>query len=103
MSLAETYKDEIDAFFRGTLEKKLLDLDLSHGKRGHIWICSHGTFDTLTVEPPRKPGVEGAGGQYEIAVRFAHGPHNKEKDNLYRYSGYYAQEGWLVGKDTGGH
>ena len=70
---------------------------------GHIWICGHGLFDTLTVEPPE-------GGQYEIAIRIR----SKTKEGKQvpgivgcqdkEFAGYkITGDGWLVGWNTDGH
>lgn len=90
-SIAEQYRDEIREFFEG---KGYWE---SRGK-GHIWVCEHGPFGTLTVEPKE-------GGQYEIAVRFP-GLMDDDARGKYRhkYSGYYADKhGIMYGINTHGH
>ncbi len=101
MNLTERYKTEIDAFFKGA------DIDPYPEGKGHVWICEHRqrSFDadktmyltkrieTLTVEPPE-------GGQFELAVRV---PRCDEKTGSDKYSGYIAGEGYLMGRNTGGH
>lgn len=90
------YREEIDEFFKG---KDYYEND--RAIKGHIWVCRHGLFDTLTVEPPE-------GGQYEIAIRI------KVKGNPWanpkaigmeedEWAGYYAIEGFFAGHNTDGH
>lgn len=95
------YSEEITAFFEGTLSKMLYpdgdnqEYCAGHSReKGHVWIVRHGSFETLTVEPPE-------GGQYEIAVRFT----NKEsRDSSFKYVGYAVNDdGFLVGFGTRGH
>jgi hypothetical protein len=80
------YREEIEAFFEGKT------YDWGWGK-GHIWVCKHENFDTLTVEPPESEG----GGQYEIAVRIPGRDENKRE--IFR--GYFS--GILFGVNTDGH
>jgi hypothetical protein len=90
------YDLEIRQFFEGR------DI-CSRDEKGHVWICEHGLFDTLTVEPPE-------GGQYEIAIRIRSktiagdpvkniiGCQDRE------FTGYkIAGDGHLVGYNTDGH
>ena len=66
---------------------------------GHLWIATHQGFDTLTWEPYYEDKGEGKKGQYEIAVRI----HSRSEGMYYKYPGYEAREGYMVGKGTGGH
>jgi len=93
MKLADRYKAEINAFFEGTLPQSVRDM-----VKGHMWICEHGHFDTLTVEPPREVG----GGQYEIAVRFAI-PEGYDIQGHDKYSGYIAYDDFFHGRNVAGH
>jgi hypothetical protein len=77
------YDDEIRAFFDGKT------IDWGWGK-GHVWVCRHENFDTLTVEPPE-------GGQYEVAVRIK----GKDEDGKEIWRGYFC--GCLFGHNTNGH
>ncbi len=100
MNLTKRYKTEIDAFFKGG------DINPYSEDGGHVWICEHRqrSFDadktmyltkrieTQTVEPPE-------GGQYEIAVRVP----RCDEGGSDKYSGYIAGEGYLIGRNTGGH
>ena len=86
-SLTDRYRDEIELFFREA--DPVYDWD-----DGHVWICEHDNFDTLTVEPPE-------GGQYEIAVRFQ--LHIDECLTADLYAGYEARDGYMIGRNTGGH
>lgn len=79
------YRDEIRGFFQGK------DHYERNGK-GHIWVCHHVGFDTLTVEP-----IDG--GQYEIAVRIA-----THAEGRVFWAGYRSDpNGFLQGVNTGGH
>lgn len=79
------YRDEIRSFFQGK------DYYENHGK-GHIWVCRHDGFDTLTLEP-----IDG--GQYEIAVRIP----TKDGGRLF-WAGYWCGPArFLHGVNTGGH
>lgn len=86
MHFSKTYKQEIRDFFDGK------DYFGHHPVKGHVWVCHHDIFDTLTVEPLE-------GGQYEIAVRMK----GKNEDGETVYKGYWAMEGFFVGHNTNGH
>ena len=79
------YRDEIKLFFEG---KEYFE---RFGK-GHLWVCHHDGFDTLTVEALD-------GGQYEIAVRIA----TKDTGRVF-WAGYWCDPiGFFHGVNTGGH
>jgi len=79
------YREEIIEFFKG---KDYYD----NYSKGHIWICRHEGFDTLTVEPL-------VGGQYEIAVRIP----QQTPDGI-MWVGYWCNpNGYFHGVNTGGH
>ena len=83
--VASDYRDEIRLFFQGK------DYYERIGK-GHIWVCHHIGFDTLTVEPDE-------GGQYEIAVRIA-----THAEGRVFWAGYWCDPaGYFHGVNTGGH
>lgn len=87
---SEQYREEIRAFFEGVRHFE------GHTK-GHIWVCEHGLFDTLTVEPLE-------GGQYEIAIRIkVRGNPKAIGMDDGEWAGYYACEGWFNGINTDGH
>jgi hypothetical protein len=91
-----TYRQQIHDFFQGTLLNSIYSKEL-----GKIRIVNHDNMETLQVEP-----IEG--GQYEIAVRIpipkSHtenmGYHNEYGD---KYHGYIASDGYMWGRNTGGH
>lgn len=87
------YQDEIDLFFTGQDDR----IVRHSPEKGHVWICGHKVFDTLTVEPPE-------GGQMEIAVRF-NGPRVDYRGGRVRdkHSGYIAGPGYFFTRNTGGH
>ena len=88
-SLRTRYKDEIIRFFREEF------FHIQDRIKGHVWIAGKWrTFQVLTVEPPE-------GGQYEIAIRFSlQSDHPNAFD---KYSGYIAEDGFMVGRNTDGH
>lgn len=90
----EVYSHLIRAFFQGKDE----ELPIGHSDKGHLWICAHDGFDTLTWEPWDN-ALMCYTGQYEIAVRI----HARSEDDIFKYPGYVAGDGYLSGKGTGGH
>ena len=94
MDFERIYRKEIDQFFR---EEHFY---VESREKGHVWMAGrHRKFQVLTVEPLE--GMEGGGGQYEIAVRFpieCSDPMPSE-----RYSGYIAYDGYMQGINTDGH
>ena len=86
--LTDRYRDEIDRFFE--------EVDPTYDRsKGHVWIAGQNRVaQALTVEPPE-------GGQYEIAVRFQ--LHIDEMLTCDLYAGYMARDGYMVGRNTGGH
>ena len=88
------YRSEIGLFFKGTLPRYAYSEE-----RGVIRIVNHGNMETLQVEPPE-------GGQAEIAVRVPLPEGFLDKDKEYpddKYHGYLASNGYLWGRNTGGH
>ncbi len=98
--LVDIYRDEINMFFQGTLPQRTDD-----PKKGLIRIVNHGTMETLQVQPLAQDGI-GYCGQYEIAVRVPFSKCHMDKDNDWsrdKYQGYTASEGYIWGRNTGGH
>lgn len=83
------YRPLIDKFF----QSERVNITYDREKYGHVWICEHEGFGVLTVEPLK-------GGQYEIAIRF---PRCGGEEGWDKYSGYVAMDGYMVGRNTGGH
>jgi hypothetical protein len=79
------YREEIMNFFMG--KNYYEDYE-----KGHIWVCHHKGFDTLTIEPLD-------GGQYEVAVRIP----QQTLDGV-MWAGYWVDpHGYLHGVNTNGH
>ena len=88
-SFRNRYADEIGRFFREDF------FHINDKEKGHVWIAGRWrSFQVLTIEPPE-------GGQYEIAVRFP--LQSDHPDAFDKYSGYIAEDGYIVGKNTDGH
>jgi hypothetical protein len=90
MDLVERYAEEIDKFFKDAY------VYAHDGERGHVWIAMHGGCDALVVEPPE-------GGQYELAVRVPLRHEDERTNTGDKYAGYMARDGYMVGRNTGGH
>lgn len=80
----------MDKFFEG---EDYFGIQTPYCELGHIWVCKHTGFDTLTIEPKE-------GGQYEIAVRiFSEGEWKGYRvNNLHNIN-----EIFFVGVNTNGH
>ena len=92
----KTYRQEIEQFFQGTLPSSTYSKE-----KGKVRIVNHDNMETLQVEPAD-------GGQYELAVRVPR-PETHTKNMGYdyehgdKYHGYIASNGYIWGRNTGGH